>query len=393
MRLKNNMNKKYMQISIYVIVTCIIIYTLGLVAKNAPVIVSGLFHGLGQFFSIIEPVILGFIFAYLLDGVVTFFETKLKGLRPFRKWKSCRGLAVTITIFIIIGFISLIVTLLLFSITDQIRIVSLDDIVILGQQIADSFSSFIQMISEKLAEFQVESAEVQKAINNVSNYLMRFATDFVNGAVGSMSGITSFFTTFFFAIIITVYFLIDGKMIKGYFSKVSNALFSDRFNHGMKVFMKDSDEVFSGYIKGQLLDVAVMMILVSVTLSILKVKYGVLIGIFSGIGNLIPYCGPFIGYVASSLVCLVNGEYVKLFVSLIALVVVQAVDANIIGPKLLSNSIKVHPLLVIISLIIGSSVGGLLGMLLAVPIGALLKVEFNKFIDHRLEMKEKAKNL
>ena len=108
---------------------------------------------------------------------------------------------------------------------------------------------------------------------------------------------------------------------------------------------------------------------------------------------MIPYFGPFIAYGGSIVVCLISGEFTKLIIALIALFVIQAIDGNIIGPKLLSHSIKIHPLLVIISLIFGSSIGGLFGMLLAVPIGALIKVIFMRYIENRLAMKEALRKL
>ena len=134
-----------------------------------------------------------------------------------------------------------------------------------------------------------------------------------------------------------------------------------------------------------------MMILISTTLSIVGVRFAVIVGIIAGMGNLIPYCGPFIAYGASIIICLANGEFTKMIIAIVALIVIQAIDGNIIGPKLLSHSIKVHPLLVIICLIIGNSVGGLLGMLLAVPVGALIKVIFMRFIENRLAAREAAK--
>jgi predicted PurR-regulated permease PerM len=82
-----------------------------------------------------------------------------------------------------------------------------------------------------------------------------------------------------------------------------------------------------------------------------------------------------------------------MIISIIALFVIQAIDGNFIGPKLLSRSIKIHPLIIIISLIFGSALGGFLGMLLAVPIGAYVKLIFVRFIDHRLERKEEIRRL
>jgi predicted PurR-regulated permease PerM len=154
----------------------------------------------------------------------------------------------------------------------------------------------------------------------------------------------------------------------------------------------DLDRVFSGYIRGQLTDAFVMMLLISLVLSLTGVKFSILIGIFAGIGNLIPYFGPIVAYVTTTIVCLMNGEIKTLIISLIALFIIQAVDGNIIGPKLLSSSIKIHPLIIIVSIIIGSAIGGFLGMLLAVPVGAYVKLVFVRFINHRLEHKEAMKH-
>ena len=82
----------------------------------------------------------------------------------------------------------------------------------------------------------------------------------------------------------------------------------------------------------------------------------------------------------TGVVCLVGGDFKKLIIGIIVLFLVQTLDGNLINPKLLSNSIQIHPLIVVVSLIVGSAVGGFLGMLLAVPCGALVKIMFNRVI-------------
>ena len=206
--------------------------------------------------------------------------------------------------------------------------------------------------------------------------------------VSSISNISSYITTFLFSFIIAIYFMIDGKMIIDYIKKVGRALLSDKWNTRIAKFLADADSVFSGYIRGQLTDAIFMMILISLTLTITGVKYAVLIGIFSGIGNLIPYFGPIVAYFSTTLVCLITGDTKILFISILALAVIQFIDGNLIGPKLLSRSIKIHPLIIIISLIFGSAIGGFLGMLLAVPVGAYIKLVFVRYIDNRVKRKE-----
>lgn len=393
MKAGKKLNRQYMQISMYVIFTCIIIYILSLVAKNAPAIYGIVMTKIGQIFAVLKPIIIAFALAYILESVVSFFEIKLKNIKFLKHKKSTRGLAVVITLALVVIGVSVIISLVVFSVTDQIRLANFDDITALITGYTQSATEFFNMLGDKLKELNIESQELNKVVSNVSQYLVTFSTNMLSGAMGSISNITGFFTTFFFSIIIMIYFLMDGKMIKEMLAKVTYALFSNKSNQRMRRFIHDANVVFSGYLKGQLLDVCVMMVLISITLSIVGVKFAVIIGIVAGIGNLIPYCGPFIAYGLSGIVCLVNGEITKLVIAIIALVIIQAIDGNIIGPKLLSQSIEVHPLLVIVSLIIGSAIGGLFGMLLAVPVGALIKVVFMRYIDNRIAYKKAIEKL
>ena len=183
--------------------------------------------------------------------------------------------------------------------------------------------------------------------------------------------------------VLSIYVLIDLDNLKKYWQKVAGALLRNRSYGAVSTFLKDADYCFSGYIKGQFLDACVMAVLVSVGLSIVNVKYSILIGILTGIGNLIPYVGPIFAYGGTILACVVDGDFKKMVIGLIVVLVIQGLDGNFINPKLLSNSISVNPILVIIALLIGASLGGLLGMLTAVPMAALLKKEFDRFIAWR----------
>ena len=131
-----------------------------------------------------------------------------------------------------------------------------------------------------------------------------------------------------------------------------------------------------------------MMVAVGVSLSIVNVKFAIIIGVLTGVGNLIPYVGAFVAYISTILACLIDGDIKKLIIGVIVIFIVQTIDGNVVNPKLLSKSISIHPLLVIASLIIGSAIGGIGGMLLAVPIGAFLKTNFERFIDYLLRKRK-----
>lgn len=391
MKISNKMNKQYTLIAIYVIITCSIIYILSLVAKNASGILAELMQMLKWLLRVAKPVAIAFILAYLLDPVVNFFENLYEKIR-IKKWqlKSGRTLAVLTTVILFLAVIVLAISLLVYNVTNQLRLAKVDDIVILATNYINNISDFYNSVLDKLEKVNIHSdqinAYVRDNLTNLISALRNGGYSFVN----SLSNISSYITTLIFALVISIYFMIDGKMIKNYIRKVGKAFLSVKWNTRISIFLKDADYIFSGYIRGQLIDVFVMMCMLTVVLSLIGVKYAILIGIFAGLGNLIPYLGPIIAYVTTALSCLAFGEYKKLIIAVIVLVIVQALDGNVIAPKLLSQSIKIHPVLVIISLIFGNAIGGLFGMLFAVPVGALIKLLFSRYVDTRLKEKQEA---
>lgn len=394
MKISNRMNKRYTLISIYVIITCIIIYILSLIAKNAAEILSQLLDMLNWVMRVAKPIAIAFVLAYLLDPVVNFFEN-LYGKVRIKKWKlkSCRTWAVLTTVLLLLAIIVLAISLLVYNVTNQLRLAKIDDLVILAKNYMNNINDFYTSILIRLEKVNIHSEQINEYVKENATKVIDALKNGGTSFVTSLANISSYITTLIFALIISIYFMIDGKMIKDYIRKVGRAFLNNKWNTRISIFIKDSDYVFSGYIRGQLLDVLVMMCALTVVLSVIGVKYSVLIGIFAGLGNLIPYLGPFIAYAATAVSCLIYGEYEKLIIAVIALLIVQTLDANLIQPKLLSQSIKIHPVLVIISLIFGNAIGGLFGMLFAVPVGALIKLLFSRYVDTRLKEKQEALDL
>lgn len=383
MKLGDRFNRKYMQISLYVIFTAIIIYILSLIAKNAPTIFTGLMEKVTWLLRVIRPVILGFVFAYLMEPVVNAFEAKFRKFKLFRKMKRPRTWAAILSVvFLSIAIVGL-VSLLIYSVTDQLRLANFDDVVRLAEGYMKSLESFYNSILQNMEKLDIRSNQLEQYVQDTLTIILNALKEFAQGTVNAITNISGYLTTIIFGFIIGFYFIIDGKMFSLYLKKTSNALFSKKANGRISVILKDLDYAFSGYVRGQLADAFVMMILISLVLSITGVKFALVIGIFAGIGNLIPYFGPVIAYISTSIVCLINGEMEKLVISIIILIIIQFIDGNFIGPRLLSRSIKIHPLIIIISLIFGSAIGGFLGMLLAVPVGAYLKLVFVRFVDNR----------
>ena len=158
---------------------------------------------------------------------------------------------------------------------------------------------------------------------------------------------------------------------------------SDSTRNRLSQLSADANRVFSGYIRGQSIDAALVGLLSSIALLIAGVPYAVVIGILTGIGNLVPYVGPVVGFGSLIIVCLAEGSLSHLIIGGIILGAVMFIDGNIINPRMLSSNVEVHPVLVILALLAGGKVGGVVGMLVAVPVAALLKLQFERYIERR----------
>lgn len=396
MDFKKYFNKKYVSIGFHVIVVAVIIYALKIVVDNSNNIMNEVADKVSWLFQVIKPVILGFVFAYLMDPIINFFEQRYRGIKPrkfFKKLRAPRTWATVTALLLLICAVTGLGILLVFSLTDQLRLANFDDILLLSESYIDYIDDIYRSVLAKLQDLNIQSDELEQYVNQATTFVLNTVKSVATSAIVSVGNVSGYFTTIIFTIIIGIYFMIDGGMIMTYIKKVCRALFPEKVGKKANSIIHDLDHVFSGYIRGQLADAAVMMILISVTLSITGVKLAIVIGVFSGLANLIPYFGPIIAYVSTTVVCLINGDTRIWVISMILLLLIQAIDGNIIGPKLMSRSIQIHPLIIIISLIFGSSIGGLLGMLFAVPVGAYLKLVFVRFVDQKLEEKDEKEAL
>lgn len=390
MNLKRFINNKYNQIAIYIIVVSAIVIAINTFMGSMPFFFNLIVSRLAWLANASTPIIIALVMAYLLFPLTNCFQRLIMKVKFFRnKETKSRLIAVLFVVLLLLLVIAGVLSLIIFSITDQLRLAKFQDIYVVAENLVKSINDLYNNLVDKLGSINVESEEVNAYLKQMGGVLLEKVASISTSIISSVTGVTSFFGKLFFAFIMMIYFLIDGKEIKRQVSRISKALLSNKTNDKINYVLGEADQVFSGYIRGQFMDAAFMMIALSVILSILGVRFGLIIGICAGLGNLIPYFGPFVGYGGVILVCGISGDVKLMIISIIALLILQAIDGNIIGPKLLSNCIKIHPLIVIISLVFGSAIGGLLGMLLAVPVGALIKVLFMNYIDKRIIEKER----
>jgi predicted PurR-regulated permease PerM len=376
-------NQKYSQISWYIIWTVVISYLILQILSHLGLIGSAIGTSLSWMNILFKPLILGFALAYLLYPLDNFFQKQFQKIPFFReKGTRSRPAAVALAGIIIVFGIVLVIFLIVSAVTKDLSVARESNFATVITGISNSVNNLYQNLTSFLDNLNVSSKDMEQYLKPLKTTILGIAGSITDQVSGIVTRLPSTLSSLLFAIIFAIYFQLDGEGLKRYWGNAFKAMLPKKSWSHIRRFIRNADQVFSGYIRGQLIDAIFMAVVVSISLSLVGLPYSVLIGILTGIGNLIPYVGPFVAYVSVILVNILNWNPEKLVVSLIVVFIIQTIDGNIINPKFLSNAIQIHPLLVIASLIIGGKIGGFVGMILAVPCGALVKLYFEKMIHY-----------
>ena len=314
------------------------------------------------FMAVLRPIVLGGIISYLLRPVVKKLEIFFteRGLEKFARTGAV-VLSIALALIIVFGILGI----LIFTLVRTVGTISAADIKSLISYMQNDFASFTAKLEEYLGMFGISAERISKIAGAI-----------VNGVSNVASGLL-------FGVIFAIYFMLDNDRISKYWMRVLRILSDDSSRARLKRFLADADRVFSGYIRGQFIDAAIIGVMTTVSMMVIGVPNGMVVGVLTGVGNLIPYVGPVIGYLTLALVCIPTGAWTKFIAGAIVLAILLFVDGNIINPRLLSSNVMVHPLLVVAALIGGGAVGGFVGMLIAVPTAALIKIQFDRYLERR----------
>lgn len=347
-----------------------------MIAYKALDIFANLSLWLQKFFSILMPFFVGTIIAYLLYIPSRRIEKLYKRVKFLKK--KARGLAV-ITIYVIaIIIITLVIKIIIPTLSE-----SISDLASNLPGYFEKAMGYINSISEdsiikKESILEIVSGLQKIDITKIIN--LDNVWDYINGVLGFASGIFSVFVT----IIMSVYILLERGEIVQFVRRLNKALFKEETCIKIDKYFIKANNIFFKFISSQIIDAVIVGIIVSIALCILKVKYWVLLGFMIGLFNIIPYFGAIVAIVIAAIVTLLTGGLTKTIWMVITVVVLQQIDANIINPRIIKNALKLSPILVIFSVTLLGAYFGVLGMFLAVPIVALIKILINDFIDYRI---------
>ncbi|MCJ7855043.1 AI-2E family transporter [Lachnospiraceae bacterium NSJ-143] len=379
--MKKPWHSRYFEISFFTAATAVFVSAVFLIMNNIDVIFKSLCQGFFWVIGIFTPVYIAVAVAFVLDPAVDFFQNETGGLfRQNKKGafkKRIRGASVTyVIIFLLIGA-GIRLTLKSFGPEE------VGDLSAVIEDFVYDMKNFLFGIKRILDDTGLFS-NTDYVFNSIIARFSDLSQRFVFSAAVSVTSFGGKLLDFAIGLVAAFYFLVEKERLLFRINETAEVFFPQKVYSCLKNAFSDIDEIFSGYVSGQLIDAMIMTVMVSVAMWMLGIRYFMIIGIISGIANLIPYVGAAAAFVLSVAAAAAQGTPVKALYAAIMVLGLQQIDAMVIVPKIVGSRVRLHPVLVIVSLSVFGSMFGVAGMIIAVPVTAFIKKKFD-----RIYMKKK----
>ena len=244
----------------------------------------------------------------------------------------------------------------------------------------------VNAISEKLQSLNIPvSANINEKIAELVSSVQRYFAYILEHTAGFVISLGGNIFSFVLATALSVYLIKDAEYFADLWRKLFGLVFG-KSAAGAKTteILGIVDDTFKKYIRGQLLEAAIVGVLSAVVLYLIGIDYAIMIGVISGICNMIPYIGPIAGTVLAVIMALLSGQPVLALWATAGMILVQQIDNNLLAPKIVGDSVGLHPVFTMLAIVIGGNMGGLIGMLTAVPVAASVKILLSRWYEaHR----------
>ena len=359
-RFFKNLTKQQKELGLYALLIMVLAFAACLVLWATGPFWNTLLNLVG---SVLEPLAYGFMLSYALNPIVIYISHALRGFESLKEaGGKRRAIAVLITALLVVMVLLGLLVGFAVMLANGISSIDLSSLKSIIASASEDITGFLKTVKEVLASWGLISEDTEGTV------------------LAAFANVGSFASTALFSVMFTVYFLLDGDRLFGYFHRVMFNVLGEHAGIG-SILLDDADRVFSGYFRGQATDAVIVALLSSVALSLVRGPYEPVIGLLTGLGNLIPYVGGPVAYTSIIVICLAKQAWYPMLAGIITMSVVMFIDGNIINPRLLSDNVEVHPMLVVAALIAGGAVGGIAGMLVAVPTAAWLKIQLDRWME------------
>ena len=342
---------------------------------------SKIFTFLGKVISIFSPFLLGIILAFVLNVLNNFIEKKIFGkIKPSKIWnKIKRPLCITLSLILVFLTIFFVMNLLIPQLKNSASLFT------------DTLPAYKEDIIGILNKFDVD----ESTVNKVGEYLDNFGkviTDYIKGNSKDVITVTTEVATSvvniiskgIITLVFAIYMIAQKETLSRQINKVMKAYLKPKTINKINTVGTLANKTFSNFVTGQCLEALIFGSLVFVGMLIFRFPYASTIGVLLGFTALIPIFGAFIG-TAIGFILIMMVSPVKAILFVVFIIVLQQIEGNLIYPRVVGKSIGLPGMWVLLSVTVGGSIGGILGMLIATPLCSLLYALFTKMVNDRLK--------
>lgn len=343
--------------------------------------------------NILQPIIIGFIVAYLINPIMVFIErhvfpllnARMKSERKAKRAARTIGTAGALLFFVLI--ILLLIGMMVPELLKSIRNMMQD----LPAEV-NAFTRWLNKVFDKDSELaEVLGTSLVSVTDFVQGFLQNQVLPQVNTYIATItSGVISMFKilfNFIIGLIIAVYVLMSKETFIGQSKKIVFAILPTKWGNKTVQMVRICNQMYGGFISGKILDSAIIGVICYIGLIILRMPYSLLVAVIVGVTNVVPFFGPYVGAVPSTIL-IALADPIKGLYFLIFILLLQQVDGNIIGPKILGESTGLSAFWVVFAILVGGGLFGFMGMLLGVPTFAVIYYIIREIVEYVLRKRK-----
>lgn len=367
-----------------VIMACVVLYF-------ALLRLDSITNAVSMVIDVLKPILYGMVIAYLLNPIVKQVDRILvprleKYMQKNRAKQCSRGIGVILSLVFLFALITALCNMLIPELVKSIR----DLIITLPGQLNNVVDWFNHLQASDTAMGILMRNALEEGTTTLQNWLRTDLMPQVNTIMSNLTvgvlNILNEVLNFLIGLIVSVYLLFSKEQYSAQCKKMTYAFLKTNHANMLLHLTKKSNEIFGGFIIGKIIDSAIIGVLCFIGLSLIKMPYTLLVSVIVGVTNVIPFFGPYIGAIPSAFLILLSDPKKGLYF-IIFILVLQQIDGNVIGPKILGNSTGLSPFWVVFSILIGGGMFGFVGMIMGVPTFAVIYYIISMITSQRLERK------
>ena len=350
-------------------------------------------QGLASLLHILSPFIWGLVICYLLTPFMRLVEKKLFGPLSKKLYKNskrsdgsrfARSMSVLLSELFLLAVLTALVCLIIPQLYSSLQNMVANSPMYIetasrwATQLLEDFPEIEQYVSQTLG--QVNTSLMDWIQNTVLPKLGSLISNVTSGVYYAIMGVYNLVI----GIIVSVYVLSNLEQFGASAKRILYSVFSVDMAKKILEGLEFTDRTFMGFINGKLLDSAIIGLICYIVCSILRMPYALLVSVIVGVTNIIPFFGPFIGAVPSSIIILLVNP-VKCLIFIAFIILLQQLDGNIIGPKILGSSVGINGFWVMFSISLGAGLFGFWGMLLGVPVFVIIYAVITGSVTRKLK--------